>query len=310
LTRTVGVPTFLLSIGGGVRAKTLVIVLLAAACSWGAVAQDPDELTWRAFLAWYKTAPASGNPLDGYAAALQAEGTAPPEVQRRMTLLARMLTERSDWIEPYFDKVFVRVPTGNPARDGFNAAPSAWLVDAVEGIHPGDALDAGMGQGRNAVYLALRGWRVTGFDISGEAVTAASNNARRAAVPLHAVKAGYADFDFGEARWDLIVLAFAWAPVAEPAFMARLARSVRPGGLIVFEHFIDDPAHPRPAPIHALAPGQLRALFAAFTILRYEELKGVGDWGGPGAPLVRMVARKPGGRSSTGSSCCDRAPKP
>jgi len=278
-----------------VRAKSVVVMVLLTALSWGATAQNADEPTWRAFLAWYKAAPAAANPLQGYDAALKAEGTAPPEVERRMALLARMLTERNDWVELYFDKVFATVPTGNPARDGFNAAPSAWLVEAVSGVRPGTALDAGMGQGRNAVYLATRGWRVTGFDISGEAVSAARDNARRAGVELNAVKATYADFDFGDAQWDLIVLAFAWAPVTDSAFMARLARSLRPGGLVVFEHFTDDPAHPRPAPIHALAPGQLRTLFSAFTLLRYEEVEAVGDWGGPGAPLVRMVAKK-GGR--------------
>ena len=149
-----------------------------------------------------------------------------------------------------------------------------------------------MGQGRNAVYLATQGWTVTGFDLSGEGVKAAVTNAAKAGVRLDAVKASYADFDFGTAKWDLIVLIFAWAPIDDPAFVARLARSLRPNGRIVFEHFIDDPAAPRPPIMHALKPGQLREALKDFRLDRYEELTDLGDWGGPDKQLVRAVAVK------------------
>jgi 2-polyprenyl-3-methyl-5-hydroxy-6-metoxy-1,4-benzoquinol methylase len=42
----------------------------------------------------------------------------------------------------------------------------------VEARKPGRALDIGMGQGRNSVFLALKGWDVTGFDISDEGACA------------------------------------------------------------------------------------------------------------------------------------------
>ena len=38
------------------------------------------------------------------------------------------------------------------------------------GKTPGSALDPGMGQGRNALYLAAHGWRVTGVDLSDTAI--------------------------------------------------------------------------------------------------------------------------------------------
>ncbi len=271
----------------------LVLVVLACPAVRGGQAPLDDESVWRAFNAWFKTAPA-GNPIPGYAAALQAEGMAPEEVQRRMRVIGRLFGERSDWVETYFDKVFAGIAarplTGDPERDHFTSSPSVWLVQAVKGVKPGAALDAGMGQGRNAVYLAGLGWTVTGFDVSAEAVKTARANAGSAGVRLEAIKAGYADFQFGAARWDLIVLTFAWAPVTDASFVARLRTSLRPGGRVVFEHFIDDPAQPRPVAMQALRPGQLRALFADFDIDRYEEVEGVGDWGGPGERLVRMVA--------------------
>ncbi len=53
-------------------------------------------------------------------------------------------------------------------------------ANTVEGRNPGRALDIGMGQGRNAVYLATQGWDVTGFDPSSEGVRIARSNAEKA----------------------------------------------------------------------------------------------------------------------------------
>lgn len=47
------------------------------------------------------------------------------------------------------------------------------MIEATRGLKPGAALDAAMGQGRNALYLAQVGWNVTGFDVS-EVGTAAA----------------------------------------------------------------------------------------------------------------------------------------
>jgi len=157
-------------------------------------------------------------------------------------------------------------------------------------LKPGAALDAGMGHGRNAVYLARRGWTVTGFDISEQALEAARSNAETAGVRLTTVKASYDAFDFGTDRWDLIVLAFAWAPVTDPAFVARLRGGLRPGGRVVFEHFIQADGARGPNINRALRPNQLRACFNRFDMLSYEEADGTGDWAG--LSLVRMVALK------------------
>jgi 2-polyprenyl-3-methyl-5-hydroxy-6-metoxy-1,4-benzoquinol methylase len=48
----------------------------------------------------------------------------------------------------------------------FNHQPSRLLVDAIQGRTPGRALDLGMGEGRNAIFLAQQGWQVTGVDLS------------------------------------------------------------------------------------------------------------------------------------------------
>ena len=45
-----------------------------------------------------------------------------------------------------------------------NRQPSKLLVETVRGRAPGSALDLGTGEGRNAIYLAEQGWKVTGVD--------------------------------------------------------------------------------------------------------------------------------------------------
>jgi hypothetical protein len=61
---------------------------------------------------------------------------------------------------------------------------------------------------------------------------------------------------------------------------------------VVFEHVVRDAAHSYPEVIRALEPGQLKNYFSGFQIERYEETDGIGDWGGPGSRLVRMIAQK------------------
>src|SRR2546426_936208 len=48
--------------------------------------------------------------------------------------------------------------------DVFSRKPNAFLVEMARQRKPGRALDVGMGQGRNSIFLAQQGWDVTGFD--------------------------------------------------------------------------------------------------------------------------------------------------
>jgi hypothetical protein len=64
----------------------------------------------------------------------------------------------------------------------FNREASKLLQYAVNGRRPGAAIDLGMGEGRNAVFLASKGWRVTGVDFSAEAVKQAKSRAAAAHV--------------------------------------------------------------------------------------------------------------------------------
>ena len=117
------------------------------------------------------------------------------------------------------------------AGDVFSRKPKAFLVEMTRTRKPGRALDAGMGQGRNSIFLAQQGWDVTGFDAADEGVRQAKAEATRLRVKLQAEVATFEQFDFGESAWDLIVILY------EPtkAIAPKVVRALKPGGAVIVE---------------------------------------------------------------------------
>jgi len=168
---------------------------------------------------------------------------------------------------------------------GFNQEPNRLLVDAVQTMRPGAALDVAMGQGRNALYLASRGFQVTGVDFSDEGVRRARDGAAMRKLPLEAVNADIDAYDFGVARWDLVTMIYANANVK---WVERIRPSLKTGALFVLEDF-----HAEGPGGSGFATGQLASLFAdGFAILRDEVVDDAPDWSMDRAKLVRFVAKK------------------
>jgi len=63
-------------------------------------------------------------------------------------------------------------------------------------------------RGRNSIFLAQQGWEVTGFDPAEKAVALARENADKLGVSLKTEIQRMEDYDFGERRWDLILLSY------------------------------------------------------------------------------------------------------
>ena len=148
----------------------------------------------------------------------------------------------------------------------FNHQPSRLLVEAIRERKPGRALDLGMGEGRNAIYLAQRGWQVTGVDLSDVGVTQAKKHAAQVGVSLDAVLDGLDHYDFGRNRWDLIILFYmhAWYHEAKPRSPERLFDALKPGGLLVIEGFAGTEKF-------MFQPNELLRDFGKLRVLRYEE---------------------------------------
>jgi SAM-dependent methyltransferase len=86
--------------------------------------------------------------------------------------------------------------------------PDQVLVSAIADRKPGSAIDLGMGQGRNALYLAEKGWRTTGVDFSEVAVSDARAEAHTRGVMFDAVVADLDKYDLGSGKWDLILYSY------------------------------------------------------------------------------------------------------
>jgi len=255
-------------------------------------AQPSDEAVWQQFLGWLSSAPPVDQPstlFKQYRSRLISAGTSAAEVERRMGIITRTMHERSDGWRILFNNIYAS------STAGFVTQPNALLVATVEGRKPGHALDVGMGQGRNSVFLALKGWEVTGFDISDEGIAVARKNAERAGVKLNTIRETDEAFDYGSDRWDLIVFVYEPFPVTSTAYVERLRKSMKSGGLIVIESFSQEASMPVRAPT-AIDPGQLLAAFKDFRLLHFEDTVTRPDWllrpGEEKARVVRMVAEK------------------
>jgi SAM-dependent methyltransferase len=183
---------------------------------------------------------------------------------------------------------------------GFEKQPNRLLVSAVKGVAQGKALDVAMGQGRNGLYLASQGWQVTGVDLSDEGIRAARADAAARNLTLDAIVADIDDYDFGAEKWDLVAMIYAGA---NPDWIQRIKRGMKPGGLFVLEHFLKDPKHPVGGGIGVEA-GALARMFAGWDIVKDEVVEDVADWSESRSKLVRFVARKP----PAGSRARDRRP--
>lgn len=80
----------------------------------------------------------------------------------------------------------------------------------------------------------MQGWDVTGFDPAEEAVRQANRNAAGAGVKIRTVAARDDQFDFGVARWDLIVVTYVRDLTARDA--AVFQGALKPGGQLVYEN--------------------------------------------------------------------------
>jgi SAM-dependent methyltransferase len=116
----------------------------------------------------------------------------------------------------------------------WTATPNRFLVAEVEGLEPGAALDVGCGEGRNAVWLAEQGWRVTGVDFSDVGLDKARRLAAARGVDVEWVLADVRSYQPAEAAYDLAVVLYLHLPASERrAVHTAVARSLRPDGVLL-----------------------------------------------------------------------------
>jgi len=270
---------------------------LSIAGAWllaGARASD-DEAVWSQYLSWLKGRVLGDTlGLESYRKALIEQGLAKAEVDRRMRIISERAFRRPEAMRLWFNSMYG--PEGEVGPDW----PTPFVVEVAKDLTPGAALDVCMGEGRNSIFLASRGWNVTGFDVSDVAVMNARRKADKAGVKLTVIRSGYQEFDFGDAKWDLIVMTYAYFPIRDAVYVNRLVGSMRPGGLLVFQYGVLEKGADRSgtAPMLGIPEeGELKEIFRSLVIVRYEEVEEESDWqvshGHRRGRTVKMLAKKP-----------------
>ena len=122
----------------------------------------------------------------------------------------------------------------------FGTEPNAFLASQAGLLQPGmRALSIADGEGRNGVWLARQGLQVTSMDFSPPAQEKARRLAARHGVSLDIVLSDLDGFDWGSARYDVVVGIF--FQFADPPMRARVFAHMRdclkPGGLLILEGY-------------------------------------------------------------------------
>jgi tellurite methyltransferase len=152
-------------------------------------------------------------------------------------------------------------------------SPSLLLVEASSSLPPGRALDLACGSGRNAGFLAQRGWSVVAIDGSPVAIDMVRSLDPR--IDAYVLDLERDSIDLADESFDLVcVINFLHRPL-----FVEARRLTRPDGLVVSAiHTVRSSMNPK----YAIAMGELRSYFADWKILIDRE-----------GEIAEIAARKP-----------------
>ena len=165
----------------------------------------------------------------------------------------------------------------------------------------GEVLCLGEGEGRNAVYLASLGYKVTALDQSAVGLDKARRLAAAKGVRIETVVADLEHYRIETERWSGIVSIWCHLPSAlRPAVHRQIVTGLRRGGVLLMESYTPQQLQfgtggPRSADLMPTL-SELRGDFADLDFVHAEERERVVAEGsghhGPSA-VVQLVARKP-----------------
>lgn len=135
----------------------------------------------------------------------------------------------------------------------------------------GTVLDMGMGEGRNAVFLAQKGFKVTGVDISSVAIKKAHLLAKEYGVKIKTIAASMKDYSIAPSTFDAIICFY----YVDRDLIEKIKTWLRPGGILIYEAFTlrqrIHPAQRHDPEDYFLKDQELLSAFKGMRILKYEE---------------------------------------
>jgi SAM-dependent methyltransferase len=169
---------------------------------------------------------------------------------------------------------------------GREESPTVLVVETAEKLAPAIAIDLACGAGRNALYLAERGWTVTAIDGSLTAIELLRKRsaARRLDVQTQVADLTAPNFMLPPEAFDLVVIAY----YLQRNLFAAVKAATRPNGVLVAIAHTPEPGETWSE--KRARPGELRGFFAGWDILW--------DYEGPSRdpahrrPVAEIVARR------------------
>tara|TARA_B100000686_G_scaffold270802_1_gene287279 strand:+ start:2210 stop:2845 length:636 start_codon:yes stop_codon:yes gene_type:complete len=150
----------------------------------------------------------------------------------------------------------------------FGKFPIKFLYDYVHLLPIGRALDVAMGEGRNGVFLSLKGFDVVGVDISEEGLRKAQKLAKENNVKIETRVVDLENARFEKNAYEAVICSYYMQRDLFPKMKAALKR----GGMILVETYNQDylKYNSRFKPQWALEENELLKLLHDFKIIRYQ----------------------------------------
>jgi tellurite methyltransferase len=152
----------------------------------------------------------------------------------------------------------------------YGKSPAQFLAENYQYIpFEGTVLDMGMGEGRNAVFLAQKGYKVTGVDLSSVAVKKSYLLAQEFGVKIKGVVASLKDYKIAPETFDAIIC-FYWV---DRGMVDKIKTWLKPGGILIYEAYT---VHGKEKEVDPLSDNYLKEqelikLFPGMRVLKYEE---------------------------------------
>ncbi len=170
----------------------------------------------------------------------------------------------------------------------YGKAPSPFLVEHIGLLRKGETLDVAAGEGRNAVYLAQKGFRVTGVDCSETAIKRAKELAAATGVQAEFKLQDLDFFLIPLMKYDCIVVTD-YHP--GPTLLKSLTRGLNKGGTLLIEGYAIDQARVekgyKPEPFELYRPNEALELARDVHIILFNEREVA-----PNEFRVQLIARK------------------
>lgn len=184
---------------------------------------------------------------------------------------------KSFWDNKYNDTKYV-----------FGKKPAKFLAQNFDYIpNEGKVLDMGMGEGRNAVFLARKGYKVTGIDISSVAVKKAKMLAEEYGVRINTIVASMNKYKIPDGSFDAIICFY----YVDRELHNKMLSWLRPGGVLIYESHTDlqktVKGNERYDEAYLLQPSELLTMFKGMRILKYEEPLHTGEF------TASIILKKP-----------------